>query len=408
MFRRFLSQVFWGFVMHRMTRAGRWFFIVSLALLMVGGISLEIQAYIPFVYAASFWLFAILIGIFSWPRVRLQSIHPDRIQEGQELRVEISVTQTGRFPGYEYNVLPIRLPPAVDMVERWGVSVGTLQPNETHRTRMHLRCTKRGRYLLKGYRVETDFPLGLLNAYRTFKEDRTLLVYPDYTPIARLDLPTGKRFQPGGIAMASKLGDSFEYLGNRDFREGDNIRDIDWRATARMGGMPIVREYREEYFQRIGVVLDTFVPKDLPKKALSERRQYFERAVSLAAAVGDYMAGQEYVVDLFAAGPNLYHLTSGRSLAFLEQILDILACVEESPTEPLATVAPEIQEYINRLTTVVCIFLSWDDTRHSFVQALRQGGAGVRALVVSDDAPAVPPDVTVIDSQTFAAGVSLL
>ena len=50
--------------------------------------------------------------------------------------------------------------------------------------------------------------------------------------------------------MASNIGESFEYLGNRDYREGDNPRDMDWRATARAQA-PIVREWVEEYMLRV-------------------------------------------------------------------------------------------------------------------------------------------------------------
>ncbi|GAB4451746.1 MAG: hypothetical protein OHK0029_01490 [Armatimonadaceae bacterium] len=400
-----ISRLVWGFVMHRMTRAGRWLFFMSLALLLVGTISLEIQAYVPLVYVMALWTVAIALGVFSKPRARLSAHHADRIRAGEALSVEVRVTQTGRFTGHDYNIVPIRLPPEVDVVERNGVALGSLESGETRSVRVHLRCKKRGRFTLRGYRLETDFPLGLLNAYTNFKESRGLLVYPDYTPLNQLELPTGRRFHPGGIALVSKIGESYEYLGNREFREGDNIRDIDWRATARLGGEPIVREYREEFFQRIGVVLDTYVPGNLRRAERTQRRADFEEAVSVAAAVGDYIAAQEYIVDLFAAGPNLYHLTAGRSLAYLEQILDILACVEESREEPLETIAPEIQQYIERLTTVVCVFLQWDDTRQTFVENLRAGGAGVKVLLVSSDPVAAPADVTVLNSATWRSEV---
>ena len=194
--------------------------MVSLGLMLMGSITLEIQTYIPFVYAAGLWIVAILVGVFVTPRVSLRVTHAERIRAGQTLTVEAAVTQDGRGAGYEYNVVPIRLPAAVDAVERWGVPVGSLSPGETRRVRLHLLCKRRGKYTLKGYRVETDFPLGLLNAYRNFREQRSLLVYPDYDPLTRLELPTGRRFQPGGIALVSKLGESSEYLGNREFREG--------------------------------------------------------------------------------------------------------------------------------------------------------------------------------------------
>jgi uncharacterized protein (DUF58 family) len=188
------------------------------------------------------------------------------------------------------------------------------------------------------------------------------------------------------VALASSLGESFEFIGNREYREGDNIRDIDWRATARLC-RPIVREYRDEYYLRVAVVLDTHIPKG----AKPIVREAFERAVSIGAAISDYMARQEYLVDLFAAGPNLYHLTAGRSLAYLDQILDILACVKENPAEPFQIIEPEIMENLSRITTVICIFLDWNAARRDFVERLRQQGAGVKVVIVRDGACTLNP-----------------
>ena len=158
--------------------------------------------------------------------------------------------------------------------------------------------------------------------------------------------------------MSSQLGDSFEYLGNREFREGDNRRDIDWRATARSSKL-IVREWVEEYMLRAAVVLDTHVPRKQGHRATTERREAMERAISIAASVSDYMARQDYLVDVLAAGPNLYHLTAGRSLAYLDQILDILACVEEVAEEPFQVVEPQMFELLEKLSTAVCVLLDW-------------------------------------------------
>jgi uncharacterized protein (DUF58 family) len=407
-----LSRLFWRFAMYRLTRAGRLFLPFFLLLTTFAATSLEIQSYIFFVYAGALWLVTLGFVVFSTPQVTLRARHADRVRGGATLQVEVEVRQVGKRGGFDLNLVPHRLPFKVDAVQPAGTPLGMLAPGEVKRVRVGLRCPKRGAYILRGWRVESDFPFGLMNAYRVFHQETEILVHPDYQPFTRMDLPTSRRFQPGGVALASKIGDSMEYLGNRDYREGDNIRDIDWRATARMGGMPIVREYREEYFQRIGVVLDTYIPPTLKGRARAERQEAFERAVSLSAAVGEYMAGQDYIVDLFAAGPNLYHLTAGRGLAYLEQMLDILACVEESKEEPLTTIAPEIQENLERLTTVVCLFLSWDETRQAFAEQLRRGGAGVKVVLVASGMAGEPTasdgDLTVIDREQFEAGVEML
>jgi hypothetical protein len=103
------------------------------------------------------------------------------------------------------------------------------------------------------------------------------------------------------------------------------------------------------------------------------------------------MARQDYLVDLFAAGPNLYHLTAGRSLAYLDQILDILACVDSSDTEPFNVIEPELLENLSKITTVICVMLDWDDTRRAFVHRLARQGAGIKVIVVRDRPCTVDP-----------------
>jgi uncharacterized protein (DUF58 family) len=325
--------------------------------------------------------------------------------------VELEIESSRRLTAADLVVLPVKLPAQIDAVPAEGLPLPAIARGKPLRMRMHLRCLQRGVYRLRGFRVETDFPLGLLRTWRQFPADRKLMVYPRFTRLGRLQLPTGRRYHPGGVALASSIGESFEFIGNRDYREGDNPRDIDWRATARLS-RPIVREYRDEYFLRVAVILDTHVPKGAKQAA----RDSFERAVSVSASISDYMARQEYLVDLFAAGPNLFHLTAGRSLAYLDQILDILACVEANPDEPFDVIEPEIFENLAKITTVICIFLDWTDSRRAFVYRLMQQGAGVKVAIVRDGRctldPAADADLTgripIVSQDDFKAGIEEL
>lgn len=374
-----LVRWLWGLYTQRLTRAGRWLLWPTCFYVGYAGLSLRVQGYVVFSYLFALWAVSLVAMLLLRPRVLLAARHADRICAGEVLPIDVEIEQVGRMGGAELLVLPHDLPPQVDAVPDQAVAVEPLSAGQKARLRLALRCQRRGVYRLKGFRVESDFPVGLVCARRVFAEDRQLVVYPRFRPLARLQLPTGRRYHPGGVALASSIGESFEFIGNREYREGDNVRDIDWRATARLS-RPIVREYRDEYFLRVAVILDTHVAKG----AGSGPRDAFERAVSLSASISDYMARQEYLVDLFAAGPNLYHLTAGRSLAYLDQILDILACVEENPAEPFEIIEPQILEYLSRITTIICIFLDWNETRRAFVQRLSRQGAGVKVIVVRE------------------------
>ena len=369
----------WRFFTHRLTTAGNWFLGTALLFLLFGSTSLDLQVFVPFTYAAGLGLVVILATLLVRPRVRVRAEHAARAAAGETLTVTLEITNSGRYSGREWAVLPYRLPQAIDAREAEGIVLPALAPRATTRAMLHLFCHRRGLYTLRGWRVQTEFPFGLLRAYVFVKEDSPLLVYPRFTPLDRLEIPTGRRYQPGGVALASNLGDSFEYQGNREYRDGDSVRDIDWRATARLD-RPIVREYREEYFHRVAVILDT----QASPRTGTAGSENFERAVSVCAAIGDWLGRREYIVDLFAAGPNLYHLTAGRSLASLDQILDILACLETTPVEPFSTLEPEILAHLAQITTVICVFLDWDETRRALARRLQAEGAGVKAVIVHE------------------------
>jgi uncharacterized protein (DUF58 family) len=410
-----ISRWLWRTWVQRLTPPGRWLVLASAIFVTYGGASLQLQGFVLGAYAGALWLVAMLAMLLYRPRVRLTARHAERCSAGEALPVDIEIEQRGRLGGGDLLVLAHRLPLEIDAVPDAGMMLPDLRRGQRHRLQMRLRCNRRGRYVLRGWRVETQFPFGMLRARRIFAEQRPLLVYPTFTALARLLLPTGRRYQPGGVALASNLGESFEFLGNRDWRDGDNVRDIDWRATARVQ-KPIVREYREEYFLRVAVILDTHLPASIRASSRPRRRDDLERAVSLAAAVSDYMARQDYLVDLFAAGPNLYHLTAGRSLAYLDQILDILACVEESADEPFEVIEPQIAELMNRISTVICVLLDWNDTRRAFVHDLRRQGAAVKVIILRDGACTIDPsidadvlgEIPVISPDDFARGVEEL
>jgi uncharacterized protein (DUF58 family) len=401
----------WKIWHHRLTRSGRWMLGLSITAVLFFGLyfSLYIQTFIVTIYAAILWL-PCLPAFFRAPRARLKVSHVERSVAGAT--VSITLTLTGEMrTERDLRIAAWGLPLPLDALEEEGVPAGTLTPEETISVTAHLLCKKRGVYTLPGWRLMSDAPLGLLNAYRILNEPSRLIVHPAYKPLYSLSLPTGRRWQPGGILTATQTGDSFEYAGNRPWREGDSLRDIDWRSTARHAGAEngglVVREWREEFFLRVGVILDTHVPKPNDKKRL----EALERAVSVCAALSDALAARDYVVDIFAAGPKLVHLTAGRGLAYREQILDELALVPPVESEPLSQIAPRLAEDLEKLTTVICVLLDWDAPRQQFVEELRAQGVGVRIALIAerDDSPAPSdPELRLVTPSAVASGTVAL
>jgi uncharacterized protein (DUF58 family) len=242
-----------------------------------------------------------------------------------------------------------------------------------------LRPLRRGRYTLPGATVRPCDPLRLAAGRPVACPDQTLLVYPRFWTMDRFDIPLGRRYQPGGIPLTSSTGDAIEFVGTRDYREGDAVKNIHWRSWARRG-QPVVKEYQEEYFCRIAIILDTFLPRRPDKRHLAA----FEAAVSVVASVADFFSRSDYIVDILAAGPDLYEVSAGRSLAYLENILDVLSCLEPCRDPPFATVAPPLFDKLAQITTVVAVLQDWDAPREEFLRKVKALGTAVRAVIVCE------------------------
>lgn len=295
-----------------LTPRGRFLFWLTAALAVVGLNTKGSQVFKVFAVTAAMLALGTIFALLRPPRAELQCALPVRATAGTPVAISLRLSVDGSS-----------LRPLFVSFPRSGVAIEPRQAvvvtdaNDPYRSAVTLRPEKRGRYLLRGATVRGTDPLGLVGSRSRRLPDQVLLVYPRFYAMESFVLPLGRRHQPGGIPLASHTGDSLEFLGTREYRQGDPLKHIHWRSWARVGE-PVVKEFREEYFSRIAILLDTF----LPRRARAEEEEAFEAAVSVVASVADYFSRSEYIVDIFAAGPEIYEVSAGRSLAYLENILE--------------------------------------------------------------------------------------
>lgn len=335
-----------------------------------------------------FWLFAMAIGMFVAaaaftmfrpPRVRLDCRFPERATTFRPVTLHARVSCEGSVPSDLHLLFrqPFR-----------GTGDISFHPNkvflEGHQgapadARVIMRLARRGRYVLQGPILSRTDPLRLMISRGVQLPEQILLVYPRFYSMHEFIVPLGRRYQPGGIPLSSNTGETIEFVGTREYRPGDPVKNIHWRSWARRGE-PVVKEYMEEYFCRIAIILDTFLPANFtPAQETS-----FEAAISIVASIADYFSRSEYIVDILAAGPDLYEVSAGRSLAYLENILDVLACLGPCHDPPFATIGPPLLEKLSQTTTVVAVLQDWDTPREQFLRRVQSLGAAVRGIIVHD------------------------
>lgn len=250
-----------------------------------------------------------------------------------------------------------------------------LPPLDVGETEVTLEITplRRGHLRFQGVTLARPDPLGLIQALKSIALPQSLLVLPKRYPMAEIRIAGSRKYQPGGVALASTVGDSEEFVSLRDYRAGDPMRRIHWKSFARLG-RPVVKEYLDEFFVRHALVLDTFTSH--------AGDPVFEEAVSVAASVAISMQTQESLLDLMFVGPEAYCFTAGRGVAHTEQLLEVLACVGPCRDKPFRALHHAVLDRHDALSGCVCVLLGWDDARQELVRQLEALGTPTRVLVV--------------------------
>ena len=105
-----------------------------------------------------------------------------------------------------------------------------------------------------GCRVLSNWGLWEKNYY--YAETQQARVYPNYKPLFRSAfIGSEQLYVDLGLQLRQRRGEGTDFHQLRDFRVGDSLRQIDWRATARFR-KPISREYQEERDQQVIFLLD--------------------------------------------------------------------------------------------------------------------------------------------------------
>jgi len=131
-----------------------------------------------------------------------------------------------------------------------------LQPGTNSQIGYRLRPLQRGLFNFERCEISLPSPMGLWTARRYLPLPGTTRVYPDF---ARLYggqlLAVDNWLSQLGVRQRQRRGLGLEFNQLREFREGDSLRQIDWKATARQR-TPIAREYQDERDQQIMFMLD--------------------------------------------------------------------------------------------------------------------------------------------------------
>jgi uncharacterized protein (DUF58 family) len=274
----------------------------------------------------------LLVVAVAWVWVRLAN-RPFRVGrgwgdsehvEGDDVPVLVELRATGRV-----------LPAAATLVERVGrlgeQSHALRRSGRRLSVRYVLRRLPRGRYVFSEVRAELADPFELERVAVELPTPGALLVYPRLVHLERLFSETGTRSHDGRrLLLRRQTG--FELHGVREYEQGESLRRVHWRSTARRGQL-MVKELEDAPRDEIAVLLDA--------DATAVVGESFDVQVRAAGSILESYVrnGRRAVLAVNSERRDVQQVHS--AAADWRRALELLAAVEPTGEAPVARLLAE-------------------------------------------------------------------
>lgn len=196
-----------------------------------------------------------LLDFFAAPAAQVSVIRelPERLFLGREQRLHIDFSV---LAGSSTSLVKVRA--IEDIPLDWEadpvIPTFTLRAGQTNRYSIVVRPLKRGRYSLGALHVVQETGLGLWRRVGKVEANTEARVYPDYQPGAST-LAHKKDFGDLGQMRTRQRGEGTDFDSLREYRDGDELSHIDWKATSRLGKV-ISRQFTVEKDHDVMIALD--------------------------------------------------------------------------------------------------------------------------------------------------------
>jgi len=362
---------------------------------------------LPAGYAVLAWIIAGMAAGLVWrPRLSVAAHMPIRVECGSRFETRYTVCNRGRRSARDLAVDTLIFSDWLSL-RRSRARIEVLPPGATETVSASGHALARGVYTLPALRCDSAFPCGFWRWGHTERHERSLFVYPRYARLESFDIPLGNRHRQDLSTARELAREALEFHGCREFRDGDALRHVHPRSSARLG-VPVVKEFQTEGRSRTAILVDTRARGVGARlRASLTREDAIEAALSLTAAIIDALSATDRVLELLVAGPEVYRFVSAGRVGYLEEVLDILAAVEPCRGDPFERLEPLLFDEIRTIQSVCLILTGWDARRAALVREVSAWDAGLKVVLLTTGGGAVdglPPEVVCLSAREVLRG----
>ncbi len=180
-----------------------------------------------------------------------------------------------------------------------------------------LRPTARGDALFDGVQLRMASPLRLWWQSRIAGAPQRVRVYPNFAPLTKFALFSAEQASRlVGAHLKRRRGEGTDFNQMREYRVGDSLRQIDWKATSRSRKL-ISREYQDEKNQQLVMMVDT------GRRMMAQEGElaHFDHVLNATLVVSYLALRQGDAVGLFASGGESRWVAPKRGMAAIDTLL---------------------------------------------------------------------------------------
>ena len=397
----------------------RWFSEAGRILIItffIFGLTATITGKTPLVFGIFFiptiFFIDIFIGFFFRPKLLITRQIPDRARCNSIITIKYKILNRRKsFSCYNIivdNTLVSKVLPALTARK----NIGQLKAGQEIICEQQISLPKRGKFIFPSIVSPSFFPFGLFIWSSKNDIQRNITVYPSFTHLESLILPSGSRFQRHGNSIAKNIGDTNDFAGCREYRHGDDVRKINWKSYGKDHKLTI-KEYHQDYLIKTAIILDI---NDYSKNPLDNMLSYrishaeetTEAAIKITAAIAEFICHNDNIIDIFAAGDKAFHLQAvGRDKACLNLVLDELACLKHNSYEKkhvFSNLSSDIIDEINSIGSVFMITKHWTKKHQEFYEKMIYANTYVKKIIIDNNNNFIKPSDVTLDYQSINNG----
>lgn len=251
---------------------------------------------------------------------------PEKLSNGDDNTIEIIISNTNT---YTCSIKVIDELPVQLQIRDFLITT-TLKPAEEKKLTYTLRPTSRGEYHFGHLNVYSQSPIKFISRKQKYATGAMVPNYPSFLQLKKYEfIAFTNRLKNYGLKKIRRIGHTLEFEQIKNYVPGDDVRNINWKATAKRNQV-MVNQYQDEKSQPVYSIIDTGRVMKMPFNRLS----LLDYAINSTLAISNIVMKKNDKAGMFTFSRKVENkVAADRRKSQMQLILETLYNIETDYSE---------------------------------------------------------------------------